>query len=94
LSQPLSSVTTALAPEFVRRNSSASSPNRANSGIDTMPERSAARCAIGNSSDCDKNTATRSPRVRPSAFSTLANRRDIALMSSNEVRAAAPSSST
>ncbi len=42
-----------------------------------MPERNAARCAIGNSSDCDRNTATRSPRTRPSAFSTLAKRRDM-----------------
>ena len=30
-----------------------------------MPERNAARCAIGNSSDCDRNTATRSPRDKP-----------------------------
>ena len=85
-SQPASSVTMALAPEFDRRNSSASSPNSANSGIETMPERNAARCAIGNSSDCDRNTATRSPRTRPSAFSTLAKRRESSATSSNEVR--------
>ena len=87
-SQPVSSVTMALAPEFDSRNSSASSPNSANSGIDTRPERNAARCAIGNSSDCDRNTATRSPRTRPSCFSTLAKRRENSLTSSNEVRVA------
>ena len=85
-SQPAASVTMALAPELARRNSSASSPNSANSGIDTMPERNAARCAIGNSSDCDRNSATRSPRTRPSATSTLAKRRDMSRNSSNDVR--------
>jgi hypothetical protein len=75
-SQPVSSVTTTLVAEFNSRNSSASSPNSANSGIETNPERNAAICAIGNSRHCDRNTATRSPGFRPSAFNTLAKRRD------------------
>ena len=84
----------AFASEFERRNSSASSPNSANSGIEIIPERNAAMCAIGNSSDCDRNTATRSPRTRPSFFNTLAKRRDISATSSKEVRLVAPVSST
>ena len=83
-SSPPSSVTIALASESVRRNSSASSPNSVNSGTETKPERNAARCATGSSTDCDRNTATRSPRAMPSAFSTLAKRFDIFCRSSNE----------
>ncbi|CKY05455.1 Uncharacterised protein [Mycobacterium tuberculosis] len=93
LSQPPSSVMTALAPLLESRNSSASSPNSVNSGTETRPDRNAARCAIGSSTDCDRNTATRSPRTRPSAFSTLAKLFDSALISSNDSFCVLPSSS-
>src|ERR1700721_1451578 len=50
-SQPLSSVTTALAPELARRNSSASSPNSVNRGPDTRPARNEAGGQIGSHND-------------------------------------------
>jgi len=70
------SVISARAPLSASRNSSASSPNSVNRGIEIRPAFHAAMWETAASTDCDMRMPTRSPRSRPLPTRTLANRLD------------------